>query len=318
MMMDRPPTIGPYDYGHLGVGNGHSLFWESVGTPAGLPIVYLHGGPGSGCTPAARQLFDPTIFRAVLFDQRGGGRSVPLADDLSADLSTNTTAHLIADIEQLRKHLEIDKWIVTGVSWGVTLGLAYAQAHPDRVIGMALGAITSGTAKEIEWITRDMRRVFPLEWEQFMTPVPNEERDGNLAAAYARLLAHPDPAVRENAARRWCEWEDAHVSLAPGWAPHPRYQDPTFRMVFARLVTHYWSNNCFLAGEQLRDGMDKLADLPAVLVHGKYDVSSPLDTAWELHRRWPGSRLVIADQAGHGGGNLASHLTAAISSFADR
>lgn len=315
-MVDLYPAVEPHDSGHLGVSDGNSLYWETVGNPAGVPVVYLHGGPGSGCTLGARRFFDPGMFRAVLFDQRGCGRSRPLTDDSAADLSTNTTDHLIADIEALREHLGIDRWIVVGLSWGVTLGLAYAQAHPDRVIGMALGAITSGSRKEVEWITRDMRRVFPREWERFVEPVPADEREGNLAAAYARLLAHSDPAVRENAALRWCEWEDTHVSLVPGWQPSRRYRDSAFRMVFARQVTHYWGNDCFLAERQLLDRMDVLADIPAVLVHGRYDVSGPLDTAWELSNRWPGSRLVVVDDAGHGGGSFTGHLVEAINSFA--
>lgn len=281
-------------------------------------MIHLHGGPGSGCTPGMRRYFDPDAFRAVLFDQRGCGRSTPRVDDPGIDLSTNTTVHSIADIERLRVHLGIEQWIVTGLSWGVTLGLAYAQAHPERVIGMALGAITSGSRKEIDWITRDMRRVFPREWERFVEPVPENERDGNLAAAYARLLADPDAARREEAARRWCEWEDTHVSLVPGWKPLPRYQDPDFRMMFARMVTHYWAHDCFLAENQLLDGMEQLDGIPGVLVHGRYDVSGPLDTAWDLSRRWTGSRLVVVDDAGHGGGSFTAVFVDAIDSLRSR
>ncbi|RVW10564.1 prolyl aminopeptidase [Prescottella agglutinans] len=309
------PAPEPYESGFLDVSDGHTLHWETVGDPAGTPAVYVHGGPGSGCTPGVRRYFDPNAFRAVLFDQRGCGRSRPLAGDPAVDLSTNTTAHLVADIERLREHLGIERWIVVGVSWGVTLGLAYAQAHPDRVIAMALGAVTSGTRGEVEWITRDMRRVFPREWERFVEPVPAAEREGNLAAAYARLLAHPDAAVRVDAARRWCEWEDTHVSLVPGWRPSPRFRDPTFRMIFARLVTHYWGNDHFLADGQIREGMRRLAKIPAVLVHGRYDVSGPLDTAWELSRMWECSRLVVVDDAGHGGGSFVDHFVAAIDSL---
>lgn len=312
------PGVDPYDSGVLEVTDGHRLYWETVGTPTGTPAVYLHGGPGSGATPGARGYFDPTAFRAVLFDQRGCGRSRPLADSPDTDLSTNTTAHLVADIERLREHLGIERWVVVGVSWGVTLALAYAQEHPDRVLAMALGAVTSGSRVEIEWITRSMRRVFPREWERFVEPLPATDRDGNIAAAYARLLGDPDPAVREHAAERWCEWEDTHVSLVPGWSPSARYRDPFFRSVFARLVTHYWGNDCFLPDGLILDRMPVLAHIPAVLVHGRYDVSSPLDTAWELSRRWPGSRLVVLDDAGHGGGSFVDHLVAAIDSFAER
>ncbi|MGX6511674.1 prolyl aminopeptidase [Rhodococcus sp. SJ-2] len=308
--------IEPYDSGHLVVSDGNSLYWETIGVPSGVPVVYLHGGPGSGCTLGMRRFFDPDVFRAVLLDQRGCGRSTPRADDPDTDLSTNTTAHLVADLEKLREHLGIERWVVAGASWGVCLGLAYAQTHPARVIGMALGAITSGSRKEVEWITRDMRRIFPREWERFVEPVPEADRDGNLAAAYAQLLAHPDADVRENAALRWCQWEDTHTSLVPGWTPSPRYQDPTFRMMFVRLVTHYWCNDHFLAENQLLDGMGRLEGIPATLVHGRYDVSGPLDTAWELSRRWKGSRLVVVDDAGHGGGSFTSEFIEAINSFA--
>jgi proline iminopeptidase len=169
----------------------------------------------------------------VVFDQRGCGRSRPLADTAAADLTTNTTQHLIGDIELLRAHLGIERWVVTGASWGVTLALAYAQRHPERVVAMVLAAVTSGTRRETDWITRDMRRVFPREWDEYAGGVPESERDGDLCAAYARLLADPDPAVTDRAARMWCTWEDVHVSLAPGAAPSPRYADPTFRQVFA-------------------------------------------------------------------------------------
>jgi proline iminopeptidase len=307
--------VEPYESGLLEVSDGHILYWETVGNPAGTAAVYLHGGPGGGSTPGARRNFDPSGFRAVLFDQRGCGRSRPLASGPDPDLSTNTTAHLVADIERLRERLGIDRWVVVGVSWGVTLGLVYAQRHPERVIAMVLGAVTAGTRREIDWITRDMGRVFPREWEQFAAAVPPAERNGDLATAYARLLANPDPQIRESAALQWCIWEDTHVSLMPGWTPTLRYEDPTFRVIFARLVTHYWSHGCFLTDYQVLNGMDRLAGIPAVLVHGRYDVSGPLDTAWQLHRAWPSSRLVVLDDAGHGGGSFTSELVAALNSF---
>ncbi|MGH3934057.1 MAG: prolyl aminopeptidase [Pseudonocardiaceae bacterium] len=302
----------PRESGLMEVTDGHTLYWETVGNPAGTPAVYLHGGPGSGCTPGARRNFDPSTYRAVLFDQRGCGRSRPLANQPGTDLSTNTTAHLVEDLERLREHLGIDRWIVVGVSWGVTLGLVYAQHHPERVIAMVLGAVTAGTRRETDWITRDMGRVFPREWEEFAAAVPEADRDGDLAAGYARLLADPDPRVRARAALRWCTWEDTHVSLMPGWAPNPRYEDPDFRMVFARLVTHYWSHGCFLQDGEILTNMHRLEPIPAVLIHGRYDVSGPLDTAWHLHRAWPGSRLVVLDDAGHGGGSFTSELVTAL------
>lgn len=314
-MVKRYPSVEPYESGLLEVTDGHTLYWETVGNPAGIPAVYLHGGPGGGSTPGARRSFDPSAYRAVLFDQRACGRSRPLASEPGADLSTNTTAHLVKDLEQLREHLGIDRWVIVGISWGVTLGLVYAQRHPNRVIAMVLAAVTAGTRQETDWITRDMGRVFPREWEEFVAAVPAADRDGDLAAAYARLLADPDPQVRERAALQWCIWEDTHVSLMPGWAPYLRYEDATFRMVFARLVTHYWGHGCFLTDGQLLNGMNRLAGIPAVLVHGRYDVSGPLDTAWQLHRAWPSSRLIVLDDAGHGGGSFTSELVAALDSF---
>ncbi|WP_219413060.1 prolyl aminopeptidase [Pseudonocardia nigra] len=316
-MTDRYPAIEPHATGMLEVTDGHQLYWETVGTPDGTPAVLLHGGPGGGASPGARRNFDPDAYRAVLFDQRGCGRSRPLASEPDADLATNTTDHLVADIERLREHLGIDRWVVLGVSWGVTLALVYAQRHPERVIAMVLAAVTSGERRETDWITRDMGRVFPREWERFADQVPVGERDGDLAAAYARLLADPDPAVREHAALEWCIWEDTHISLGPDAIPFLQHRDPTSRMVFARLVTHYWSNGCFLAEQEVRDGMPQLADIPAVLVHGRYDVSGPLDVAWRLHRAWPGSRLVVVDDAGHGGGSFGSEIVAALDSFRD-
>ena len=223
-MAERYPEIESYASGMLDVGDGHSLYWETVGNPDGVPAVWLHGGPGSGTGVASRRVFDPAAYRAVLFDQRGCGRSRPLADTAAADLSTNTTPHLLRDLETLREHLGVDRWVVAGASWGVTLALAYAQAHPDRVRALVLAAVTSGTRAETDWITRDMRRVFPREWDAFAAEVPEAERDGDLCAAYARLLADPDPAVTERAARAWCTWEDTHVQgLSCGSSPTARH-----------------------------------------------------------------------------------------------
>lgn len=316
-MVDRYPPVEPYETGLLPVTDGNVLYWEIVGNPDGVPAVYVHGGPGGGSSPGARRYFDPAAYRAVLFDQRGCGHSVPLADSPDVDLGANTTWHLVSDMEALREHLGIDRWVVAGTSWGVTLGLVYAQAHPGRVIAMVLAAVTSGTRRETEWITRDIGRVFPREWEAFAGGVPAAERGGDLAAAYARLLASPDPAVREEAARAWCAWEDTHVSLMPGWKPSPAYADSTFRSVFARLVTHYWSHGCFLPDGQVLAGMPRLAGIPATLIHGRYDVSGPADVAWQLHRAWPGSELILLDDAGHGGGTFHEEVTRALNGYRD-
>jgi proline iminopeptidase len=284
----------------LDVGDGHQVYWECCGNPAGKPALYLHGGPGSGCTPGGRRFFDPDAYRIVLFDQRGCGRSRPLASEPDADLSVNTTAHLIADIEALREHLGVERWIVLGLSWGATLGQAYAQAHLRRVEALVLGAVTTTSRREVEWITRDVGRLFPREWDRFAAAVPEGLRHLPLVDAYAALLFDPDPAVREHAAREWCAWEDAHVSLAPGYQPNPRYDDPEFRLRFARLVTHYWRHAAFLEDDQLLRDAPRLDGIPGALIHGRYDVSGPLETAWRLSQRWSTSQLHVIDDAGHG------------------
>ncbi|WP_369130034.1 prolyl aminopeptidase [Modestobacter roseus] len=312
----RHPPIEPHATGRLDVGDGHSLHYEVSGNPAGKPAVLLHGGPGSGSSPGTRRQFDPARYRIVQFDQRNAGRSTPWAGQPEVDLSTNTTPHLVADLERLRAHLGIERWLVHGGSWGVTLGLAYAQAHPERVTELVLGAITSGDRWLLHWITRDMGRVFPREWERFRDHLPPAERDGDLAAAYSRLLHDPDPAVRAAAAHEWCRWEDTHVSLAGGFTPDLSGADPAFQLCFARLVTHYWGNGCFLDDGQLLRNAHRLAGIPGVLVHGRLDVSGPLDVAWQLHRAWAGSQLVVLDDAGHGGGSMGDAVTAALDRFA--
>ena len=264
-----------------------------------------------------RRQFDPARYRVVLFDQRNAGRSTPWAGRAQVDLSSNTTPHLLADIEGLREHLGIERWLVWGGSWGVTLALAYAQAHPQRVSELALAAITSADRWLLRWITRDIGRVFPREWERFRDHVPADERGGDLAAAYSRLLHSPDAGVRARAARSWCRWEDTHVSLAPDAAPSLSVADPGFQLAFARVVTHYWSNGCFLDDGQLLRDAHRLAGIPGVMVHGRYDVSGPLDVAWQLAKVWPAGELVVLDDAGHGGGALTAAMVDYLDQVAD-
>lgn len=316
-MTIRFPAIDPYDSGMLDVGDGHRLYWECCGNPDGKPAIFLQGGPGSGCTPGARRFFDPAAYRVLLFDQRGSGRSRPLASGLDADLSTNTTAHLIADIEKLREHQGTERWTVAGASWGTTLGLAYAQAHPQRVNALVLAAVTTTSRREVEWITRDVGRVFPQEWDRFTDAVPDTLQHLPLVDAYATLLSDRDPAVREHAAREWCTWEDAHVSLAPGHRPSSRFDDAEFRLRFARLVTHYWRHAAFLDDGQLLREAPSLDGIPGVLIHGRYDVSSPLETAWCLSQSWTTSKLHVIADAGHGGGDtFVAAVTGALSPLA--
>jgi len=302
-MSGQYPPIEPYDTGTLDRGDGHQVYWECCGNRAGKPALFLHGGPGSGCSANQRRFFDPNLYRAVLLDQRGSGRSRPLANEPNANLSSNTTAHLIADIEALREVLGVDRWTIFGLSWGTTLSLAYAQALPHRVNALVLGFVTTTSRREVQWVTEDVGRIFPQEWERFANAVPERLCHLRLVDAYATMLADPDPIVHDKAAREWCAWEDAHVSLTPGHTPNPRYQDPAFRLRFARLVTHYWRHAAFLPEDQLVRDAAKLNNVPGLLIHGRYDVSGPLVTAWRLSQQWTTSRLYVLDDAGHGGGN---------------
>lgn len=316
-MAQRYPEIEPYEQGMLDVGDGQRLYWEVCGNPGGKPAVLLHGGPGSGCTPSFRRDFDPERYRIVLFDQRGAGRSEPHASDPAVDLRTNTTHHLLVDIERLREHLGVERWLVWGLSWGSTLALAYAERHPDRVTEIVLASVTLTRQEDIEWLYHGVGRFFPDEWARFRDGVPAAERGGDLVAAYDRLLNHdPDPAVRERAARDWCDWEDAVVSLEPGYVRNPRYDDPRFRMAFARIVTHYFRHRAWLDdGELLRDA-HRLVGIPGVLVHGRLDLGGPPAAARELARAWPDSTLELVGTGHTGGDEMNERVVAATDRFA--
>ena len=305
------PQIEPYDQGLLPVGDGHAIYWECSGDPSGTPALYLHGGPGSGSTPGARRYFDPQAYRVALLDQRGCGRSRPLLTERS-QLEVNTTAHLLRDIELLRGHLGIERWVVLGLSWGCTLALAYAQAHPGCVTALVLAGVTTTSRREVDWLVRGVGRIFPEQWERFAGHIPPELASLPIVEAYAELLFETDPAVCAAAALQWCAWEDAHVSLAPGHAPNPRFRDPDFRLRFARIVTHYWQHAAFLEENRLIDNAGALGAIPGFLIHGRYDVSSPLETAWLLHRRWRGSRLIVVETAGHAGGGMPECIQTAL------
>jgi proline iminopeptidase len=305
--VERFPVPDPFDEGMLDVGDGHLVYWNVRGAPRGKPVVLLHGGPGSGSSPRTPGMFDPAKYRIVQFDQRNCGRSTPGAATDVVNFRHNTTAHLVADMERVRELLDIERWMVWGGSWGTTLALAYAQTHPDRVTEMILVAVVATSRADVEWITRSMGRVFPAEWQRFVEGVPEAERDGNLAAAYSRLLHSLDPTVCERAALAWCKWEDTHIATFPGATPSARYEDPAFRLSFARLVTHYWSNAGFLQEGQLLRDVDRISHVPALLVHGRFDISGPPDFPWKLAQRWPAAQLVLVDE-GHPGGDESVRL----------
>ncbi|MFH8611190.1 prolyl aminopeptidase [Streptomyces sp. NPDC018029] len=310
------PDIEPHDSGMLDVGDGNRVYWEVCGNPHGKPAVVLHGGPGSGCTPFFRRYFDPDAYRIVLLDQRGAGRSTPPASDPATDMGVNTIKHLIGDLELLRRHLGVERWLVWGVSFGCVLGLRYAQTHPDRVSELVLTGIATGSRAEVELLTRGLGRIFPEAWRAFRDAVPEKDRDGDLAAAYNRLLESPDPAVRAAAARAWTDWETAFVPAPPRSVP--RYEDADFRARFARTVTHYFAHDHWLGGDEvvLRDA-PYLAGIPGVLVQGSLDFGNLLGIPWRLHQAWPGSELVLVDDAGHNAGarGIAEELTAATDRF---
>ena len=289
------PEIEPYDVGLLDVGDGNRVYWETCGNPEGKPAVVVHGGPGSGCTPTHRRFFDPALYRIVLFDQRGSGRSTPHAGDFDTSLEHNTTDHLVGDMEALRTYLGIDRWLVFGNSWGSTLALVYSQRHLERVSEVVLLVVTTTDRDEIQWLYHGAGSLFPEAWERFHAGAGTSSREDDLVGAYYRLLNSPDSAVREQAADEWCLWEDAVVS---GREPNPRYDDPRFRMAFARIVTHYFHHRAWLEPRQIIRNVHRLHGIPAVLIHGQLDHSAPLTTAQELADAWPDSELVVVD-AGH-------------------
>lgn len=300
-MRDFYPEIEPYESGHLDVGDGQQIYWETSGKPDGKPVVFVHGGPGGGTSPTQRRFFDPARYRIVLFDQRGCGQSRPHIAD-GADLSVNTTPHLIADMEKLRTHLGIDRWQVFGGSWGSTLGLAYAQTHPDRVTELVLRGIFLLRRSEIDWYYNGgASHIFPDVWESYLEPIPENERDGDLVAAYHRLLTSDDASVARAAARAWTGWEQATSYLLP--RPEEPGQDADeahrFDLAFASIENHYFVNHGFLADGQLLDNIDAIAHIPGVIVQGRYDVVCPMRSAWDLHRAWPAADLRIVDDAGH-------------------
>ncbi|MEE4598477.1 prolyl aminopeptidase [Streptomyces sp. DSM 41524] len=302
------PPVEPYAHGLLEVGDGNRIYWETSGNPQGKAALCVHGGPGSGGRRGARGMFDPEVFRIVLFDQRGCGESLPHASDPSVGLEHNTTDHLIADMERLREHLGIERWLLYGGSWGSTLILAYAERHPERVSEIVIAGVTMTRPEETDWLYGGVGRLLPGAWETFRDAVPKAEveaeavRGGDLVAAYNRLVNSPDEAVRVKAARDWCAWEDAviaHEALgSPGY-----YSDKTddALMAFVRICAHYFAHDAWLEDGQLLRDAHRLAGTPAVLIHGRLDLGSPLKSAWELAKAWPDAELKVVDDSGHTG-----------------
>jgi proline iminopeptidase len=312
-MPELYPDILPYAVHRIAVDDRHALYVEECGSAKGIPALFLHGGPGAGCEPYHRRFFDPARYRVVLFDQRGAGRSVP-----HADLTDNTTWHLVADIERIRERLGIERWLVFGGSWGSTLALAYAQTHPERVSALVLRGIFLCRDDEILWFYQQgASRLFPDYWADFVVPVAPADRH-DMLGAYHRLLTGADDIARMAAAKAWSTWEGRTATLRPSPSVVSHFGDPHVALALARIECHYFVHQAFLRPDQLLEDAGRLAAIPTVIVHGRYDVICPLENAWELHRAIAGSELVIVPDAGHAASEpgIRSALVAATDRFA--
>ena len=288
------PEIDPYHSFYLDVGSGHSLYVEECGDPNGLPVIFLHGGPGAGCEPWQRRFFNPDRYRIILFDQRGCGRSRP-----HATLEDNTTQALVDDIETIRQTLKIDGWVVFGGSWGSTLGLIYAQTHPARCLGLVLRGIFLCRDEDIRWFYQyGAHMLFPDSWADFERQIPENER-GDMVAAYYKRLTDPDETVRLSAARSWAMWEGKTLTLLPTPEMEKHFMDPQIALSLARLECHYFIHHIFMREGEILDRVDQLRKIPGVIVHGRYDVVCPVIQAYTLHQHWPQAQLHIVPSAGH-------------------
>ena len=291
------PEVEPYDSGHVRVSPVHELYYEQCGTPNGKTVVFLHGGPGAGLVPDYRRFFDPNAYRIILFDQRGAGRSKP-----HASLEDNTTWHLVQDIETMREQFGVDQWLVFGGSWGSTLALAYAEAHPQRVRALVLRGIFLGRPQELRWFYEDSNgasAIYPDKWDEYVQLIPEPERADMVNAYYARLTSE-DESVRMKAARAWSMWEGSALRLLPDQQLLDDFTEPEKAIALARIECHYFVNNCFFETENyLIENVDRIRHIPAVIVHGRYDVVCPMRSAWDLHRAWPEAELNIIRDAGH-------------------
>jgi proline iminopeptidase len=287
------PEIEPRTSGMLRLNAVHSMYWEECGNPAGIPVVFLHGGPGAGSTPRQRRFFDPEAYRVIVYDQRGSGRSTPLGE-----LHDNTTLHLVADLETLRRRLGVERWFVFGGSWGSTLALAYAETHPERCLGLVLRGIFLCRKSEIEWFLYGLRNIFPEPWEKFASFLPPEER-GDLLRNYYRRLTDPDASVHMPAARSWSVYEGSCSTLLPSPDTVAYFAGDVVALGLARIEAHYFVNDIFLPESSLLANASRLHGIPGVIVQGRYDVVCPLVSAHDLHRAWPQAEFRIVANAGH-------------------
>ncbi len=288
------PEIEPFETGFMDVGDGHTIYWERVGTKGAKPAVFLHGGPGGGISPTMRRLFDPTRYDVILFDQRGCGKSTPYAS-----LEANTTWHLVADIERLREKFGVEKWLVFGGSWGSTLALAYAETHPQRVSELVLRGVYTLSRAELDWYYQfGVSEMFPDKWERFVAPIAPEER-GNMMTAYHKLLTGADEAKRIEAAKAWSVWEGETITLLPDAARTAQHGDDRFALAFARIENHFFVHGGWLRERQLIDDAHRLRGIPGVIVHGRYDMPCPARYAWELSKVWTDADLHLIEGAGH-------------------
>jgi proline iminopeptidase len=313
-------VTGPYDTGYLDTGDGNRIYYEVYGNPNGKPAVILHGGPGGGMPRGTRRSFDPERYRIIQFDQRNCGKSVPHASDPAADMNLNTTEHLLADIERLRIHLGVERWLMFGGSWGATPVVAYAERHPERVSEIVLPSAMLTGPSAVDWLYRGVGRIFPEAWDLFRKGVPEDERDGDLVAAYSRLMENPDIDVRSKAAIDWLTWEDAVISLeVNGGRGAYTNRAGDARIAFVRICSHIFGHGGWLADGVLIREAGRLAGIPGVLIHGRQDLGCPVQPAWELVRNWPDARLVVVEDAGHtGSAAFGVEIGKALNEFADR
>ena len=288
------PSIQPYKTWQFPVSDIHTLYIEESGNPDGVPVVFLHGGPGGSCGPGHRRFFDPEEYRIILFDQRGCGKSKP-----HASLEDNTTPDLIADLEKIRQHLEVDSWVVFGGSWGSTLALVYAETYPQRVLGLILRGIFLSRDEDVRWLFQGgAGRLFPEAWQHYLEPIPENERD-DMISAYHQRLTSGNEIIRMGAAKAWSIWEGSTATLLPDKSVVDYFSDPHIALSIARIECHYFINQCFLNPGQILDNAHNLKHIPGFIVHGRYDVICPIDQAVLLDQHWSESKLVIIDNAGH-------------------